>query len=207
MAREAALTQKRLTPHLNRALGTLPEIDRQIFLNRLNAHLPALFSGLYELYGARYDFFYHLEMILTTAAEMYAARPSDLKALDGLRETHPNWYLSEVMMGAVCYVDRFARDLVGIQGRLPYLRELGVTYLHLMPLFLSPEKQNDGGYAVSSFREVNPALGSMKDLADLSRELRANGISLVLDFVFNHTSDEHEWAKRALAGDPEYQDY
>jgi amylosucrase len=207
LAREAALTQKRLTPHLNRALGALPETDRQIFFNRLTSHFPYLFSALYELYGSRYDFFYHLETILTTAAEMYAVRPDDLKALDEVRELQPDWYLSEVMMGAVCYVDRFAGDLIGIRGRLPYFRELGITYLHLMPLFLSPEKQNDGGYAVSSFREVNPALGSMKDLADLSRELRANGISLVLDFVFNHTSDEHEWARRALAGDPEYQDY
>ncbi len=207
LAHEAALTQKRLIPHLKRALGTLADTEQQIFLDRLTAHFPSLFSALFELYASRYDFFYHLETILTTAAEMYAARPDDLKALDGLRETHPNWYLSEVMMGAVCYVDRFAGDLVGIRGRLPYFRELGITYLHLMPLFLSPEKQHDGGYAVSSFREVNPALGSMDDLAELSRELRANGISLVLDFVFNHTSDEHEWAKRALAGDPEYQDF
>jgi glycosidase len=205
LAQQAALTQKRLTPHLNRALGNLRDTDRQTFFNRLSAHLPSLFRALYDLYGSQYDFFYHLETILMTAAEMYAARPDDLKALDGLRETQPNWYLSEVMVGAVCYVDRFAGDLVGIRGRLPYFRELGITYLHLMPLFLCPEKQNDGGYAVSSFREVNPALGTMDDLADLSRELRANGISLVLDFVFNHTSDEHEWARRALSGDPEYQ--
>jgi glycosidase len=207
LAQQAALTQKRLTPHLNRALGNLPDTDRQAFLHRLDSHLPVLFGALFDLYGSRYDFFYHLETIVTTAAEMFAARPDDLKALDGLRETNTTWYLSEVMMGAVCYVDRFAGDLVGIRGRLPYFRELGITYLHLMPLFLAPEKQNDGGYAVSSFRDVNPALGSMSDLADLSRELRANGISLVLDFVFNHTSDEHEWAKRALSGDPEYQDF
>ena len=111
------------------------------------------------------------------------------------------------MIGAVCYVDLFAGDLKGLATRIPYLLELGVTYLHLMPLFRSPEGNSDGGYAVSSYREVRPALGTMDDLAALAASLRASGISLVLDFIFNHTSDEHEWAPRALAGDPEYQDY
>jgi len=76
-----------------------------------------------------------------------------------------------------------------------------------MPLFRAPEGENDGGYAVSSYREVNPALGSMTGLAGLAAELRQNGVSLVLDLVFNHTSDEHEWAQRALAGEVEYQEY
>ncbi len=74
-------------------------------------------------------------------------------------------------------------------------------------MFRTPEAHNDGGYAVSSFREVNPALGTMPQLAALARELRQHGISLVLDFVFNHTSDEHEWAIKARSGDRRYQDY
>ena len=82
-----------------------------------------------------------------------------------------------------------------------------MTYLHLMPLFKAPMPENDGGYAVSSYREVNPALGTMAELSALAGELRQQGISLVVDFVFNHTSDEHDWARRALAGEPEYQDY
>ena len=111
------------------------------------------------------------------------------------------------MIGGVCYVDLFAGNLAGIQQRIPYFRELGLTYLHLMPLFLAPEGDSDGGYAVSSYRDVEPRLGTMQQLAALSEELRANGISLVVDFVFNHTSDEHIWARRAQAGDPEYQEY
>ena len=111
------------------------------------------------------------------------------------------------MLGGVCYVDLFAGNLAGIRARLPYLRELGLTYLHLMPLFKVPMPENDGGYAVSSYREVNPALGTIAELSALAGELRREGISLVVDFVFNHTSDEHDWARRALAGDPEYQDY
>ncbi len=111
------------------------------------------------------------------------------------------------MMGAVGYVDLFAGDLNGIREQIPYFEELGLTYLHLMPLFKAPEKNNDGGYAVSSFREVNPALGTIDQLALLTHELREHGISLVVDFVFNHTSNEHDWALKALKGDKHYQNY
>ena len=106
------------------------------------------------------------------------------------------------MLGGVCYVDLFAGNLQGIRARLPYFKELGLTYLHLMPLFKAPEGENDGGYAVSSYREVNPALGTMEQLGGLARELRGEGISLVVDFIFNHTSNEHEWALSAPAGRP-----
>jgi amylosucrase len=104
-------------------------------------------------------------------------------------------------------VDLFAGNLAGVRARIPYFKELGLTYLHLMPLFDCPAGENDGGYAVSDYRQVNPALGTMAELAELSRELRENGISLVLDLVFNHTSDEHTWARAALAGDPAYQEF
>src|SRR5205823_695839 len=100
-----------------------------------------------------------------------------------------------------------AGDLKAIGRKIPYFKELGLTYLHLMPLFLSPEGENDGGYAISSYGQIDPKLGTMAQLAQLAAELRHHGISLVLDFVFNHTSDEHDWARRALAGDPDYQAY
>ncbi len=92
-------------------------------------------------------------------------------------------------------------DLEGVRARIPYFKELGLTYLHLMPLFKAPEGENDGGYAVSSYREVHPPLGTMEQLASLAGDLRAAGISLVLDLIFNHTSDEHLWAERARAGE------
>ena len=111
------------------------------------------------------------------------------------------------MLGGVCYVDLFSGDLTELRRKIPYFKELGLSYLHLMPLFKTPAAENDGGYAVSSYREVNPALGSIGDLAALAAELRREGISLVLDLVFNHTSDEHAWAQSALAGDVESQDY
>jgi len=179
----------------------------EVFVDRLEQHFPRLFRLLHGLYGSQYDFFYHLEAILAAATEMWLARPDELKALDALRESDPHWFQSQRMVGATFYVDLFAGDLSGLRERIPYLSELGITYLHLMPLFQVPAGDNDGGYAVSSYREVREDLGTMADLAQLATELRHHGISLCLDFVFNHTSDEHEWARRAMAGDREYQTY
>ncbi len=198
----------RLIPRLEaRFAGEVDEGEWQAYLQRIKTHFPRLFKLLHRLYGGEYDFFYYLEDILATATHMWTSRPAELKALDVMREADPHWYQSHRMIGAMCYVDLFADDLAGIRERIPYFAELGVTYLHLMPLFKSPEGDNDGGYAVSSYREVDPHIGTMDELAQLATELRHHGISLVLDFVFNHTSDEHDWAKRALAGDPEYQEY
>jgi amylosucrase len=207
LERQAALSLERLLPRLRERLRTAAPADRQAFEARLAAHFPRLFGLLVRLYGDRYDFFYHLEQILAAAAENWLARPAELKRLDAARETDCCWFQSERMLGGVCYVDLFAGNLAGIRERIPYFRELGLTYLHLMPLFACPAGENDGGYAVSSYREVNPALGTMAELVALASELRRNGISLVLDFVFNHTSNEHVWAQRAQAGDPEHQDF
>jgi amylosucrase len=177
------------------------------FIRRLEVNFPRLFRLYYHLYAGQYDFFYHLEDLLDTLARMWWQRPLDLKALDATREADPLWFQSQKMLGGICYVDLFAGDLEGIRSKIPYFKELGLTYLHLMPLFLVPEGENDGGYAVSSYRRVNPKLGSMEELSTLADELRQEGISLVLDLVFNHTSDEHDWATRALAGETLYQSY
>jgi len=207
LADEAQRSLARLLPGLQAGYAAQDPAAWQVFEGRLQANFPQLFELLLHLYGERYDFFYHLQSILETAARMWLARPADLKALDASREAAPHWFQSQEMLGGVCYVDLFAGNLAGIRSRIPYFRELGLTYLHLMPLFACPAGENDGGYAVSDYRQVHPALGTMAELAELSAELRQNGISLVMDFVFNHTSDEHAWAKRALAGDPEYQEY
>ncbi len=181
--------------------------DWAAFRTRLETHFPALFKLLLHLYGDQYDFFYHLESILSTAATLWLARPASLKALDASREAQPDWFQDQTMLGGVCYVDLYAGNLAGIRQRLPYFQEMGLTYLHLMPLFARPAGENDGGYAVSSYREVHPPLGSMDDLSALAADMRRQGISLVVDFVFNHTSDEHVWAQAAQAGNPDYQDY
>jgi len=208
--RESERTYKRLLPRLERELSSSVSSDPQgwqEFTTRLHEHFPSLFQLYLSIYGSRYDFFFHLEDLLLSLGRSWFARPQDLRELDQAREADPLWFQSNRMLGGVCYVDLFAGDLEGIKSKIPYFRELGLTYLHLMPLFKAPEGENDGGYAVSSYREVHPPLGTMEQLASLARELRAAGISLVVDLVFNHTSDEHIWAERAKAGDEEYQEY
>lgn len=177
------------------------------FERRFDRHFPDLFRLFHSLYGSRQDFQDQLASLVIDAARSWKERPTDLKIKDAEREGSGDWFQSNRMLGGVCYVDRYAADLDGIRGRIPYFKELGLTYLHLMPLFLAPEPFSDGGYAVSSYREVNPKLGTMEQLRGLATQLRANGISLVVDFIFNHTSNEHEWARKAEAGDPRYSDY
>lgn len=212
---DVALTNARAETALRRLLprveerfrGSIDPAEWQNFLDRVRRYFPPLFGQLQTLYGHHYDFFYHLESILYSITEMWRARSADLKALDALRLHDPEWYLSHRMIGAMCYVDLFAGSLAGMEERLAYFTELGVTYLHLMPLFEVPAGDNDGGYAVKSYRAVNPRVGTMEELAELAGKLRRRGISLVLDFIGNHTSDEHEWAQRAVAGDEEYLQY
>ena len=177
------------------------------FERRFGRHFPDLSRLFHSLYGSRPDFQDQLTSLVLEIARSWKQRPADLKMLDAGREGNSDWFQSNQMLGGVCYVDRYAADLEGVRTRIPYFKELGLTYLHLMPLFLAPEPHSDGGYAVSSYREVNPRLGTMEQLRNLGAELRTNGISLVVDFIFNHTSDEHEWARKAAEGDPEYSGY
>jgi len=205
---EAQTTLRRLLPRLKEKYAArTTAADWQAFTARLETHFPRLLSLLLQIYQGRYDLYYHLEKLLETCAEAWLARAPELKAVDIEREQNPRWFQSHQMLAGVCYVDLFAGNLQGLREKIPYFKELGLTYLHLMPLFQAPEGNSDGGYAVSSYRDVNPALGTMAELRALAAELRRNGISLCVDFIFNHTSDEHMWAKRALAGDPDYADF
>ena len=208
--RESQKTIQRLLPRIEERLKEKIAKDSQgwrIFSTRLQKHFPQFFKLYFDIYHEQYDFFFHLEDLLISLASAWFARPVDLRELDNAREKNPLWFQSNQMLGGVCYVDLFAGDLKGVKSKIPYFKELGITYLHLMPLFKAPESENDGGYAVSSYREVHPPLGTMKQLESLARELRLAGISLVVDLVFNHTSDEHIWAERAKAGDEDFMDF
>lgn len=203
------MTQLSPGPHdVSRILGDLnaADADRE-FLAHAELHLPRLHELFSRLYGERADGLERLASVVDLARRSWAERPRALKALDRGRESTPDWFESERMIGGVCHVDRYAGGLSGIREAIPSFRELGLTYLHLMPLFESPEGNSDGGYAVSSYRRVNPALGTMEELAALAADLRRAGISLVVDFIFNHTSNEHEWARKAVAGEAGYEDF
>ena len=96
-------------------------------------------------------------------------------------------------------------DLRGIISKLDYLQDLGVELLWSTPFFPSP--QRDNGYDVSDYCAVNPKYGTMEDLEELIAEAEKRNIGLMFDMVFNHTSTEHEWFRKALAGDEKYQNY
>src|ERR671911_405863 len=115
-----------------------------------------------------------LEAMARTASE----RSPELKTLDHEREITPDWLQREQALGYVAYADRFAGTLSGVRERLPYLRELGVSYLHLMPLLAARPAPNDGGYAVIDYAAVEPALGTLDDLAALASDLREAGMAL-----------------------------
>lgn len=174
------------------------------FQARLNTNFITVFAIFAELYGYRRDCLDQLVDLILMCGKSWQARDPELRKIDKQRELDPEWYMSNQMLGGVCYVDRYAKNLKGIKAKIPYFKELGLTYLHLMPLFLSPKPLNDGGYAVSSYRDVEPDLGDIDELKELATELRKAGISLVVDLVFNHTSNEHVWAKKAAEGDPEH---
>ena len=205
---QSQLTYQRLYPRIKKQakkINGYSEDKWKQFKQRLKQHFEQLFDLMMQIYGEQYDFYYHLEQLILLMAQSSFERSKNLVARDSQREAEPTWYQSNQQVGAVCYVDLFAGNLEGLSDKIPYLKELGITYLHLMPLFKCPEEESDGGYAVSSFREVNPALGTIQQLRKLAKKLHEEGISLALDLVFNHTSDEHEWTQLARQGDPRYE--
>ncbi len=203
----ADLSLTRLLPRIQEIFSPSETEHQEMFERRLKHHWPRLFGLLVRLYGGHYDFFYHLEGIVAAAARSWLERSADLKELDARLEADPMWFQSQEMVGGVLYVDLFSENLAKLHEHIPYFKELGLTYLHLMPPFAVPAGDSDGGYAVNSYRALDPSLGTMEDLTLLADRLREEGISLVIDFVFNHTSDEHEWALKAQAGDSRYADF
>ncbi len=166
---------------------------------------PDLLDGLTRVYGdAAPALFERLTGVMRAA---FAARSPDLAVLDEARLLSPDWLQRPDAVGYVCYADRFGGSLAGVAERIDHLKSLGVSYLHLMPLLRPREGDSDGGYAVADYRQVDPKLGTMDDLASLASTLRGQGISLVVDLVLNHVAREHEWAVRARAGEQKYRDY
>lgn len=169
--------------------------------------LPFLRERLGRLYGVQPGFAPWFDHLMSRVMQLAAERSTELRALDQQRLREPDWFLSSRMLAYSAYTERFAGNLQGVQARIPLLRELGVSYLHLLPFLKARSGSSDGGFAVASFDEVEPSLGSMDDLEALTAALRQSGISLCSDFVLNHVSDEHPWATAALAGDARYRGY
>ncbi|GAB4254500.1 MAG: alpha-amylase family glycosyl hydrolase [Methylomicrobium sp.] len=196
---------------LNEILDDLkPEIRKQDlrhFYTRLGANFYAIHNLFHHLYGRRDDFKTQMLKLVETLARQYIQRPAALKKLDIARENDHNWFLNQKWVGMALYSAGFAGDLAGVAEKTAYFQELGVNLVHIMPILQCPTGKSDGGYAVSDFRMIDDRVGTLDDLQQVSREFRKRDILLTLDVVLNHTSNEHEWAKRAIAGEKKYQDY
>lgn len=170
------------------------------FAQRMEKHQDELRWLYMELYGN--DAMY--AELCEQMHDYYSKRSTELKKRDIKKEKNPDWFKEKEMLGMMLYVDNFAGNLKGVEKKLAYLKECNVNCIHLMPFLDTPKGKSDGGYAVADFRKVRPDLGTMKDLARLTEKCHENGMNVCMDFVMNHTSEEHEWAKRARAGEGEY---
>ena len=162
------------------------------------------YDELKWLYMELYD---NEAMFAELCAQMqcfFEKRSEELKALDAEREANQQWYRKNDMLGMMMYIDNFANNLQGLKSHLDYLQSCNVNYLHLMPFLETPKGRSDGGYAVADFRKVQPELGTMEDLEAVTKECHKKDISVCMDFVMNHTSEDHEWAVRARRGEGEY---
>jgi amylosucrase len=177
------------------------------FAVRLNAHLPKIHRLFAEIYGHHADAEWQFVELLRSLIHAHQSRELALKTRDQQKAEKGVWFLSNELAGMSLYVDRFAGNLKSMPAKLPHLEELGVNFLHLMPIFESPAGESDGGYAVSNFRKVDPRFGSLGDLIALREKMHSRGMYLMLDIVLNHTSHHHEWAQKAKSGDAYYQNF
>ena len=172
----------------------------ETYERRLKRHEEELRWLYMELYGN--DSMY--AELCDGMRRFYEERGTDLKEQDAYRESRPDWYRKNDMLGMMFYIDNFAGNMKGVQSRLYYIERCGVNYVHLMPFLDTPKGRSDGGYAVSDFRKVQETLGTMEDLQELTAACHKKGINVCMDFVMNHTSEDHEWAVKARQGDGEY---
>ena len=168
------------------------------FTQRFTARYDELKWLYYETYNSDMQAF---GWLCNSLYEYYQSRSAALKKLDRKREQTPFWYSTNDITGMMLYAGNFGGTLKGVTEKIDYIKQSGVNYLHLMPLLESPKDRSDGGYAVSDFRSVQPELGTMEDLEALTAACHENDISVCLDFVMNHTSEDHAWAKAAREGD------
>lgn len=178
---------------------------------RFDEHGQVLFASLHRLYAQRFvshqEFTNWCLQLTARMAVRLNERSDALLILDQKRSKQPDWFTSQNMLGYCAYADRFAGNLRGINEKIPHLQSLGISYLHLLPFLKARTGENDGGFAVSDFSQVEPSLGTMADLNQLTAALRNAGISLCSDLVLNHVADDHPWAIAARNGSDEYRDY
>lgn len=201
---------KSLHEYVNRILAN-KKIDitgkDNLFYTRLMANIDTIDHLYREIYGHSPAADEIYEQLIHTMIAAHQQRGMDLRDRDEEKLEKGTWFLSNEIAGMSLYVDRFCGNLKNLPDKLPYFEKLGVNFLHLMPIFESPEGESDGGYAVSDFRKVDKRFGNLDDLVQLRKKMQKKDMYLMIDIVLNHTSYHHEWAKKAKEGDKKYQDY
>jgi len=172
------------------------------YQNRFETH----FDELKWLYMELYDDEAMFWELCHEMQRFHTERIEELKELDKKRIRDSRWYRKNDMLGMMLYIDNFSGNLSGLIEKTDYIESCGVNYIHLMPFLDTPKGRSDGGYAVADFRKVRPDLGTIEDLRRVTKKCREKEISVCMDFVMNHTSEEHEWAIRARNGEREYMD-
>lgn len=178
-----------------------------LFYTRFIANATTTDALAREIYGGHHGHENFISKLATTVTKAYINRSETLKQRDFEKEQQGHWFLSNAITGMSLYVDRFCGNLQNLAGKLDYFKNLGVNFLHLMPVFESPEGESDGGYAVSDFRKVDERFGNLEHLKNLQQKMQQENMYLMVDIVLNHTSHHHEWAKKAKEGSNKYQDY
>lgn len=159
-------------------------------------------QNYYDIYGKNENTDLRYNQLLDIIQKAKTDRPLWLVEQD---KSGNDWYLSEKMVGMMLYVDRFCNDLYEMEKKIDYFVELGITYVHFMPLLKSREGNNDGGYAVSDYLNVEPRLGNMKQLQKVVKMFKQKGIRTCIDFVLNHTAKEHIWAQECKKGNKDFE--
>ena len=188
------------TPKEDAAVQEDDAEQEAVYQRRFQRHFDELKWLYTEVYGNDSMF----AELCDNLHRFYKERNRDLKELDEKREADGNWYKHNDMLGMMLYIDNFAGNIKGVESKLDYLEKNNVNYIHLMPFLDTPKGRSDGGYAVSDFRKVQEKLGTMEDLESLTAACHKKNMNVCMDFVMNHTSEDHEWAKRARQGDGEY---
>ena len=200
------LLHQKIKKICNEQLLDIAGVDHAFYI-RFIANANALQDLYNTIYGNQKNAIQDFDALLVLLIESYKQRKPVFRKKDQVKEQQAAWFTSNQITGMSLYVDRFAGSLKAMPERLNYLQELGVNFLHLMPLFQSPEGESDGGYAVSDFRKIDPRFGTLNEFKILQEKMQAAGMYLMIDIVLNHTSHHHEWALKAKAGDQKFQDY
>lgn len=199
-----AKAKKTIKDTANKVSTKIQEIDLE---KEFNERLNSRYDELKWLYMELYDNMDSLNDLKNNLRNIYFYRNNDLKKIDREREKNPNWYKDNKFVGMTIYADLFSNDLNGIADKIDYFKEMNINYLHIMPIFKSPYGMSDGGFSISDFRQVSEHLGGNDAFDALAVKCRKNGINISMDFVLNHTSDQHVWAIKAKQGEPEYIEY